>query len=111
MQDASFQSAISNALKGTPADPAAAAGPADGGAQDFLDGFLKAFQSGVDVEGGDMDREITSLMTSMLSPELVRGPMEKICETLEPWLKKQKNLNAADKARYQEQLRLYKLIV
>jgi len=137
-QDEEFQKTMADALSGKPpleaaalapeapadaegATPAPASGstaPAtsstSGGggdqAEEFLQGFLKSFDQAVG-QDGNFEKGLTSLMTSMLSNDLICEPLQQIVEKLEPYLKSQKNLPQADRTRYENQLRLYKQIL
>mmetsp|Transcript_59256 Transcript_59256/g.166194 ORF Transcript_59256/g.166194 Transcript_59256/m.166194 type:complete len:329 (+) Transcript_59256:157-1143(+) len=103
-----------------PTDPAALAGPApaapssaaapEAGAEEFLSKFMQSFDNSV---GGDQnfEKSLGSLMTSMLSVDLICEPLEQISELLEPWLKSQKSLAQSDRSRYEAQLNMYKQIV
>jgi hypothetical protein len=116
LQDDGFQKAMAEALRGTgggageiAAAPVATASD-DNGVEDFLKSFMKSFDTAVGSDA-NFDKEITSMMTSMLSNDLICEPLQQIADNLEPWLKSQKSLSAADKNRYEEQLRLYKKII
>jgi len=134
-QDESFQKAMAEALQNahpdlpTPADKpgdadAAAASiasavqgsspssaPVGGdGAEEFLQNFLKSFDGAVGTDG-DFEKSLTTLMTSMLSNELICEPLQQIADKLEPWIKGQKGLAQSDKARYEGQLKLYRQIL
>jgi len=121
LQDDDFQKSMAAALRGTDGkaveeSSAVVCGPApepasgDNGVEEFLQGFMKSFDTAVSSDS-NFDKEITSLMTSMLSNDLICEPLQQIADQLEPWLKSQKNLPAADKSRYDEQLKLYRQII
>jgi peroxin-19 len=104
-----LQKAMAEALK----DTAGAAGSGEGGDQpneDFLQNFLKSFEAAVGNDEG-FANSLGSLMTSMLSNDLICEPLKQIAEKLEPWLKEQKDLSPEDKARYEQQLDTYKKII
>ena len=42
---------------------------------------------------------------------MLREPLQQIADQLEPWLKNQKGLTAAEQTRYEAQLRMYKQIL
>lgn len=88
----------------------AAASSSTDGAEEFLQGFLKNFDQAV---GSDetFEKSLTSMLTSMLSNDLVCDPLQQIASKLEPWLKAQKSLSQADRARYEGQLRIYKQVL
>jgi len=132
-QDEEFQKAMAEALQGgkpplaekdseaAAANTDAAAGEAPAASsssgagagdstEDFLQSFLQNFNDAVG-QDQDFEKGLTSLMTSMLSNDLVLEPLQKISDKLEPWLKSQKNLAQADRTRYDNQLRLYKQVV
>lgn len=93
--------------------PAAASSASAGGgdgAEEFLQNFLKSFDQAAGSDG-NFEKSLTSLMTSMLSTELICEPLQQITNKLEPWLKTQKALSQADRTRYESQLRLYKQIL
>lgn len=119
-QDEKFQQAMADVLQA--ADTMGASGPApddsksmgEGGSEpaveDFLQNFLKSFDKAV---GSDtsFEKNLTTLMTSMLSNDLICEPLQQIADGLEPWLEVQKGLSASDQSRYEAQLRLYKQIL
>lgn len=117
-QDEKFQKVMAEALQGGDAAPAAAStAPAassgsggEAGVEDFLQNFLKSFDNAVGSDG-DFEQSLTSLMTSMLSNDLICEPLQQIADSLEPWLKNQKGLSAAEQTRYKAQLKLYKQIL
>lgn len=140
-QDDNFQKAMADALQGPEGDksatpavsdkpasataeapPAAASGGSsssaaagsggggDTGAEDFLQNFMKSFDSAMANNGG-MEKSLSSLMTSMLSNDLICEPLEQIAEKLEPWLKSQKGLAQSERGRYEAQLKMYKQIL
>merc|ERR1712039_528512 len=87
-----------------------ASSSSDNGVEDFLQNFLKSFDSAVGTDG-NFEKSLSTLMTSMLSNDLICEPLEQITNALEPWLKNQKNLAASERTRYEGQLKLYKQIV
>lgn len=120
-EDETFQKAMADMLQADGANaavtkPAAAADvPASSSSntadtEDYLQNFLKSFDSAV---GSDQNFEqsMTSLMTSMLSNDLICEPLKQIAEHMEPWLKSQKGLPASERSRYEAQLKLYKQIL
>lgn len=124
-QDEEFQKAMTEVLQG--ADTSAAAGPVpddsksadevgkakgstDSGVEDFLQNFMKSFDKAVGSDS-NFEQNLTSLMTSMLSNDLICEPLQQIADHLEPWLKSQRGLPAADHNRYEAQLRMYKQIL
>eukprot|EP00927_Polykrikos_kofoidii_P072048 TRINITY_DN68218_c0_g1_i1.p1 TRINITY_DN68218_c0_g1~~TRINITY_DN68218_c0_g1_i1.p1 ORF type:complete len:322 (-),score=84.01 TRINITY_DN68218_c0_g1_i1:123-1088(-) len=127
LQDESFKKSMAEALRGnsettgqTSGSEGGAAAPAPIGpepapepgadVEEFFQGFMKSFEAEVGSDS-NFEKEITSLMSSMLSNDLICQPLQQIADLLEPWLWNQKSLSAADKTRYQEQLRLYRLII
>jgi peroxin-19 len=84
---------------------------AGGDVEEFLQSFMKSFDKAVGSSDDGFDKEITSLMTSMLSKDLVVDPLKQIADGLEPWLKNQKGLSASDRTKYQDMLRLYRKII
>lgn len=129
-QDEKFQKVMAEALQGNdvgggaakPASeaaalPAAASAAASGGSgdgeagvEDFLQNFLSSFDNAVGSDG-DFEKSLNGLMTSMLSNNLICEPLQQIADQLEPWLKNQKGLTAAEQTRYEAQLRMYKQIL
>lgn len=122
-QDEQFQKAMTEFLQG--GDTAGAGGPvpdeskaaeeaktSGSGAEveDFMQNFMKGFDKAVDNDAS-FEQNLTSLMTSMLSNDLICEPLKQIADSLEPWLQSQKGLSAEDQARYEAQLRKYKQIV
>jgi len=108
--------AVASAVQGADAPPLAGAPSVSSaaiggdGAEEFLQNFLKSFDGAVGNDG-DFEKSLTTLMTSMLSNELICEPLQQIAEKLEPWLKSQKGLSQTDKSRYEGQLKLYKQIL
>lgn len=80
------------------------------GVEDFLQEFLKSFESAVGSDDG-FANSMNSLMTSMLNNNLITEPLRQIADALEPWLKSQKGLASSDRSRYEAQLRLYRTII
>jgi len=80
------------------------------GVEDFLKNFMGSFDNAV---GNDENfaNSMTSLVTSMLSKDVITEPLQQIADAFEPWLVSQKDLKAADRTRYEAQLRLYKEIL
>lgn len=110
-QDDNFQKAMAGALQlGDGEAGAAAGGAGEPEVGDFLQNFLKSFESAVGSDDG-FAKSLSGLMTSMLSSDLVCEPLQQIADHLEPWLKQQKNLPAAERARFESQLALYQQIV
>jgi hypothetical protein len=119
-QDEQFQKSMADALKisdekETVTDLAASTAPAaasssDAGAEDFLKNFMKSFENAV---GNDesFQNQMTSLVTSMLSKDVIVEPLQQIADALEPWLRDQTNLSSSDRTRYESQLKIYKDIV
>jgi hypothetical protein len=121
-QDAAFQNAMADVLQ--MADVSAATGSIpdesntaakstsdaaiadDAGVEDFLQTFTHSFDKAV---GSDstFEQNLASMMTSMLSSDLICEPMQQISDSLEKWLKANTSLSAADQGRYDSQLRLY----
>merc|ERR1711957_584531 len=60
---------------------------------------------------GDFETSLTTMMTSMLSIELLCEPLQQIADKLEPWLKSQRGLAQSEKTRYEGQLKLYKQVL
>jgi len=118
-QDEKFQQSMAEALQITDEkEPAkAAAGgqlavPAasEAGAEDFLQNFMKMFDNAVG-QDESFANSMTSLVTSMLSKDVIVEPLQQIADALEPWLRDQTDLSASDRTRYEAQLKLYKEIV
>lgn len=118
-QDENFQKSMAAALQITekePATPALASGPSAPAAasnsetEDFLQNFMKSFESAV---GSDESfaNSLSSLMASMLNKDVIVEPLQQIADALEPWLRDQKGLAAGDRSRYEAQLKLYKEII
>lgn len=78
--------------------------------EDFLQNFLSSFDAATGADP-NFEQQLTGLMTSMISSDLIVEPMQQIVDTLEPWLKSKKGLAKADRTRYESQLQLYKQIV
>lgn len=78
--------------------------------EDFLQNFLSSFDAATGADP-NFEKQLTGLMTSMISSDLIVEPMQQIVDSLEPWLKSKKGLAKADRTRYEAQLRLYKQIV
>lgn len=127
-QDPNFQKAIGDALQASdggaaeqPSSEALAlvasssgsssAGPkSPEGPEDFLQNFMKSFNSAV---GSDskFEQSLSGLLTSMLSTELLCDPLQQIVDRLEPWLKQQKGLSSSERSRYESQLRVYRQLL
>merc|ERR1712087_949818 len=118
MGDDEFQNAMSKVLQGLDdggtagieSEPTKASSSSDNGVEDFLQNFLKSFDGAVG-QDGNFEKSLSTLMTSMLSNDLICEPLQQIADTLEPWLKNQKGLSAADRKRYEDQLAMYKKIL
>lgn len=118
-QEESFQKSMAEALQITAekesSSSLALAGPsappaAESGAEDFLKNFMSSFESAVGNDQGFAD-QMSSLVTSMLSKDVIVEPLKQIADALEPWLRDQKGLSASERSRYEAQLKLYKEIV
>jgi len=131
-QDENFQKTMADAMQGIETDSAtklpgecaevavaasSSSAPASSEAksesskpEDFLQNFLSSFDAAT---GSDpnFEKQLTGLMTSMISSDLIVEPMQQIVDSLEPWLKSKKGLSKADRTRYEAQLKLYKQIV
>lgn len=94
----------------TSSSGAKASGSADAGSEEFLQNFLQSFDKAVGSDA-NFEKSLTSLMTSMLSNDLICEPLKDIADKLEPWLKSQKGLPPAERKRYEDQLRLYRHIL
>merc|ERR1711865_600733 len=81
------ESSSSLALAGPSAPPAA-----ESGAEDFLKNFMSSFESAVGNDQGFAD-QMSSLVTSMLSKDVIVEPLQQIADALEPWLRDQKGLS------------------
>jgi hypothetical protein len=138
LQDENFQKAMAEAMQATetskPATPVvsdttstppvvaektataasssstAASAPAAAEPEDFMQNFLKSFDNAVGSDG-NFEKQLTSLMTSMLSKDLMVEPLQQIADALEPWLKNKKGIDKTERSRYEAQLRLYKQIL
>eukprot|EP00928_Gymnodinium_smaydae_P089455 TRINITY_DN73415_c0_g1_i1.p1 TRINITY_DN73415_c0_g1~~TRINITY_DN73415_c0_g1_i1.p1 ORF type:complete len:279 (-),score=84.35 TRINITY_DN73415_c0_g1_i1:33-869(-) len=113
LQDESFKKTVSAALgdtSGAASGAAAQSAASDVNVEEYLQGFLQSFEKAV---GSDpaFDKDITQLMTGMLSKELICPPLQQISDQLEPWLKNQTSLSAGDRSRYESQLSLYRRIL
>lgn len=82
----------------------------EAGVEDFLQNFLKSFDKAVGSDG-NFEKSLTSLMTSMLSNDLICEPLQQLADKLEPWLKNHKSLSSSDRERYEAQLRTYQQIL
>lgn len=128
-QDPDFQKSMQEALQVTETSAAAeketpkpvgevssaagsSTGPksADQSQEDFLQNFLKSFDSAVENDS-NFEQRLTHLMTSMLPHELLCEQMQQIVNTLGPWLSSQKGLSAADRSRFEGQLRVNQQIL
>jgi len=121
-QDAAFQNAMADVLQ--KADVSAATGSIpeegnhaakstsdaavadDAGVEDFLQKFLYSFDKAVGSDSS-FEQNLSSMMASMLSSDLICEPLQQISDSLEKWLKANTGLSAADQGRYDSQLRLY----
>eukprot|EP00929_Paragymnodinium_shiwhaense_P013184 TRINITY_DN121041_c0_g1_i1.p1 TRINITY_DN121041_c0_g1~~TRINITY_DN121041_c0_g1_i1.p1 ORF type:complete len:281 (-),score=107.65 TRINITY_DN121041_c0_g1_i1:107-949(-) len=112
LQDSNFQTSMGEVLQGG----AKAEGEAESAeskeleTQDYLKGFTNTFNSTVNADP-EFDKDIESLMKSMLSNDIICQPLQQIADNLEPWLKSQKGLDASERSRYEDQLKLYKKII
>jgi len=107
----STQAAAPSTVGPSAASGATAAAPSSGGSSEsFLQNFFNSFDKAVGADSG-FESSLESLMTSMLPNELICEPLEQISAALESWLKTQKGLPQAERARYEAQLRLYKQIL
>jgi peroxin-19 len=121
-QDESFQKAMTTLLQGMDtsgveegtsgkdAVPADAATSNDAGSEEFLQKFLKSFDDAVGSDN-NFGKQLTTLMTSMMSSDLICQPLQQIVDAMEPWLKSQKGLSASDRSNYEAQLRTLKQIL
>lgn len=98
-----------DASGGSTAGGSAASG-SEAGVEDFLQNFLKSFDKAVGSDG-NFEKSLTSLMTSMLSNDLICEPLQQLADKLEPWLKNHKSLSSSDRERYEAQLRTYQQIL
>mmetsp|Transcript_21113 Transcript_21113/g.45776 ORF Transcript_21113/g.45776 Transcript_21113/m.45776 type:complete len:327 (-) Transcript_21113:217-1197(-) len=92
------------------ASSSSAAAVTEQGAEDFLQNFLQSFDKAVG-EDPKFEQSLSSLMGSMLSNDLLSDPIKQITEKMEPWLKSQKGLPAAERKRYEDQLDVYHAIL
>jgi len=124
-QDESFQKAMTGLLQGVDTsgveegaaakDPGAPGGAeggaaADAGPEDFLQKFVKSFDDAVGSDN-NFGKQLTTLMTSMLSSDLICQPLQQIVDNMEPWLKSQKGLSATERSNYEAQVRTLKQIL
>eukprot|EP00747_Dinoflagellata_sp_TGD_P194690 gnl/TRDRNA2_/TRDRNA2_62399_c0_seq1.p1 gnl/TRDRNA2_/TRDRNA2_62399_c0~~gnl/TRDRNA2_/TRDRNA2_62399_c0_seq1.p1 ORF type:complete len:331 (+),score=91.04 gnl/TRDRNA2_/TRDRNA2_62399_c0_seq1:74-994(+) len=127
-QDENFQKAMESALQGAHEDKSGSTAPATAGctpppaisssaagskglqAEDFLQNFMKSFEDAVGNDS-NFEQQLSTLMTSMLSNDLICEPLQQIVSHLEPWLEKQKHLPSGERGRYEAQLRLYRKII
>jgi len=111
-QDDAFQKSMSEVLQAAdiPKPTAIVKSDVDTGVEDLMQGFVKSFENAVEKDES-FAKNLTSMMTSMLSNDLICEPLEQIADQLEPWLKSQKGLAAADRSRYESQLKLYRHII
>lgn len=104
------EAAPSPAPASTASTAAVASSSQSGDAEELFQNFMKSF----DQEAGadkDFEQQLTNMMTSMLSSDLLTGSMQQIADALEPYLKTKKGLSKADRNRYEAQLKLYRQIV
>jgi len=126
-QDENFQKVMAEALRGadgtsdakgvTEGEPASgssasaqAAGSSEAGMEEFLHNFMKSFDGNASGDG-QFGQDLTSLMTTMLSNDIVCDPMQQIVEVMEPWLKTQKSMPAKERSRCEDLLRLYREVI
>lgn len=121
-QDENFQKSMASALQisdekedkpstnGAGPTVPVAASKDDANVEDFLQNFLKSFETAVGNDQGFAD-QLSNIMTSMLSKDVIVEPLQQMAGALEPWLKEQKGLASADRTRYEAQLKLYKDII
>jgi len=81
----------------------------DAAAEDVMQNLLKSFSQVASGEGGDFEKGLETLMTSMMSPELLTDPIKKLVGGLEDYLKgdSAKGASQEDITRYENQLRVY----
>merc|ERR1711957_639496 len=111
-QGDALQKAMSDALQGAgdegPGDKKA---DAEGGEMgDFLQNFLKSFETAAGSDDKFAD-SLSSVMTSMLSNDLICEPLKQIAEHLAPWLQEHMEIPAEDRKRYEQQLDTYRKII
>jgi len=123
-QDDNFQKAMAEALQISDAEkdsvvtgapggslPSEATATDDSKVEDFLGNFMKSFDKAVEGGGDAFSKQMSQLMTSMLSPQYLTEPLQQIVAAFEPWLSAQKGLAASDRTRYEAQIKLYKEII
>lgn len=136
-QDENFQKAMAEAMQQVPteteskpeskpatgeaqgtAGPTAAAAPSAAVAssspaeptEDLLQNWMKSFDEAAGSDP-DLEKHLTNMMSSMLSPDLLTDSYQRIAGELEPYLKTKKGLSKADRSRYEAQLRLYHALI
>lgn len=119
LQDDNFQTAMADMLQTIDTDEAAVANQTDkalssltdaAGLENFTQTFLQSFENAVGNDG-NFEKSIGSLMTSMLSKELICDPLQQIADNLEPWIQSQSSLSSADRTKYEGQLAQYRKIL
>ena len=131
-QDENFQKAMAEAMQQVPNEaeskpteskpapvegaPAAAAPSAVASSspaeptEDLLQNWMKSFDEAAGSDP-DLEKHLTNMMSSMLSPDLLTDSYQRIAGELEPYLKTKKGLSKADRSRYEAQLRLYHALI
>lgn len=124
--DEKFQKAMADAMQAMPVAegaapsssagtaPAAAAAPApassDAGVEEYLQNFMHSFEQAVGNDG-DFEKNLGTLMTSMLPKDLILKPYQTSADNLEAWMAKQKGLAPSERSRYEKQLKTYRAII
>lgn len=118
-QGEKFQQMMVDAIRGSEADAAGVEEPSESGAasynnagvDEFLKQFFQSFDNAVGTDG-TFEKQLASMMTSMLNKDLLCEPLEKIVEELGRWIQVQKgSLSESDRARYESQLQLYRQVL
>lgn len=121
-QDENFQKSMAEALQITDekesaggkalTNAPATASSSEAGVEDFLQNFMKSFENAVGQDDSFADN-MSKLMTSMLSKDVIVEPLQQIHDALEPWLRDsaQSGLSASERTRYEAMLKVYKEII
>jgi len=122
-QDESFQRSMAEALQitdekdsaknatdtsGSSAPPAVAGSTPE--VEEFLQNFMASFQKAVG-DDESFANQMSGMLASMLSKDVIVEPLQQIADALEPWLKEHTALSTSDRSRYESQLELYKEII
>lgn len=123
-QDENFQKSMQEALqisdekelaiKADASGPSAVASASNSGdVEDFLQNFMKSFESAVGNDEGFAEK-MSGMLTSMLPKDLIVEPLQQLSDALDTYLKdkdQSAGVSASDRSRYESQLKLYKEMV